>query len=555
MVRPRGGRCYDFGAPMRNTLVRALVLLVSVPCALSGRDVLSPSPTPTPASPRASENPPDVPARERFRPTPPQPESKFPPPQQSQADEERESNQPGEPQLLRGEPGVFLDGEAFPPREAYQPNFPEARRLRYVAADAPSSGDGTSEHPWKDLQEALCKLEPGDRLLLAAGIYSGSFRIAGACRDGTAEAPIQVYSRHAFLKPAGAGDVLTVERSHWQFWEVQIALLDSPSAGFVTAGPRAHHIAVDQSHIYEGKGPAVRLAAGTADVVLSNCHIHQSTGVRIERGSARITLVNNHVHHNRSSAVTVGAPGPGGSPEQAPPVQGLSMIGNRIHNDRGAGLELSQCDDVKISRNRFSNYRPDEGREGAAIVVGDGCRGVRVETNSILEATVGVRIGGTPAGGVAPTRVVVQRNYLENRLTPESTALQIDSGRDVRFVNNVVDHYAEAFRVADGAGGIVIANNLVLAPGSGFRLPSSGIAFFDYNVFGASGLPEARVGGAAVNTEWWKSRMPHSRLLPGLDITARDLARIAGFSTVDAGMPFDGIAFKGAAPDIGVAER
>ena len=538
---------------MRNRLLAALVLLLSVPAALPGRP--DPSPTPTPASPRASENPPDVPARERFRPTPPQPESKFPPPQQSRAEEERESNQPGEPQLLRGEPGVFLDGEAFPPRQAYQPNFPEARRLRYVASDASSPGDGSSEHPWKDLQEALCRLEPGDRLLLSAGIYAGSFRIGGACRDGTAQAPIQVYSRHAFLKPAGAGDVLTVERSHWQFWEVQIALLDSPSAGFVTAGPRAHHIALDQSHIYEGKGPAVRLAAGTTDVVLSNCHIHQSTGVRIERGSARITLVNNHVHHNRSSSVTVGATAPVDAADPAPPVRDLTISGNRIHNDRGAGLELSQCDDLKISGNRFSNYRPDEGRGGAAIAVGEGCRSVRIESNSILEATVGVHVGDSPDRGAAPTRVVVQRNYLENRLTPDATAIQIDSGRDVRFANNVVDHYAEAFRVANGVDGVVIANNLVLAPGIGFRLPASGIAFFDYNVFGAPGLPGAQVAGAAVGADWWKTRMPHSRLVPGLDITARDLARIVGFAAIDAGKALDGIPFKGSAPDIGVAER
>ncbi|MDQ6894575.1 MAG: right-handed parallel beta-helix repeat-containing protein [Acidobacteriota bacterium] len=539
---------------MRKTLLSGLALLFSLSFALWGRPERSP--TPTPAAPRASENPPDVPARERFRPTPPQPESKFPPPQQSREEEERESNQPGEPQLLRGEPGVFLDGEPFPPRQAYQPNFPEARRLRYVAGDASNDGDGSFQHPWKDLQDALCKLEPGDRLLLSAGIYSGSFRIAGGCRDGTAEAPIQVYSRHAFLKPSGSGDVLTVERSHWQFWEVQIALLDSTAAGFVTGGARARHIAVDQSHIYEGKGPAVRLAAGSEDVVLSNCHIHQSMGVRIERGAARITLVNNHIHHNRSASVTVGAAASTGSSDSAPSVRDVSIVGNRIHNDRGAALELAQCEDVKISRNRFSNYRPDEDRGGTAIEVGQGCRGVRVETNSVLEATVGVSLGSAPsAGAAAPSRVVIERNYLENRLTSDGTAVRIESGRDVRFSNNVVDHYSEAFRVANGAERVVIANNLVLAPRAGFHLPAAGIALFDFNVFGATALPDARIGGGEVSPESWKTRMPHSRLVPGLDLKERDLGRIVGFAASDAGKALDGVPFKGAAPDIGVAER
>ena len=541
---------------MRKTLLSCLTLLFSLSWPLSGRPGNSPTPTLTPAAPRASENPPDVPARQPFRPTPPQPESKFPPPQQSRAEEERESNQPGEPDLLHGEPGVFLDGEPFPPRQAYQPKFPEARRLRYVAADASAPGDGTFEHPWKDLQDALCRLEPGDRLLLSAGIYSGSFRISGACRDGTAEAPIQVYSRHAFLKAAGPGDVLTVERAHWQFWEVQIALLDSPSAGFVTGGPRAHHIAIDQSHIYEGKGPAVRLAAGSEDVVLSNCHIHQSMGVRIERGAARITLVNNHIHHNRSASVTVGAPAPEASLQPAAAVRDVSIVGNRIHNDRGAALQLSQCEDVKISRNRFSNYRPDEGRGGIAVVISEGCRDIRVESNSILEATVGLGVGSAAsARRAAPSRILIERNYLENRLTSDSTALHIESGRDVRFSNNVVDHYAQAFRVENGVEAVVVANNLVLAPQAGFFLPAAGIALFDFNVFGALALPEARIGGAVVGAESWRTRMPHSHLLPGLDLKDRDLGRIVGFATVDVGKPLDGVAFKGAAPDIGVAER
>lgn len=505
----------------------------------------APPATPTPVPPRASENPPDVPARERFRPTPPQPESKFPPPQQSREAEERDSNRPGEPDLLHGEPAVFLDGEPFPARQQYHPEFPEAKRLRYVAADGSGPGDGSLEHPWKDLQEALCKLEPGDRLLLSAGIYSGAFRIGGGCKSGTAQAPIQVFSRHAFLKPSGPGDVLTVERAHWQFWEVQIALLDSPSAGFVTSGDDAHDIAIDQSHIYEGKGPAVRIAAGSANVVLSNCHIHQSTGVRIEAGASSVTLVNNHIHHNRSASVTLG----GGSDSR--PARKITLLGNRLHNDRGPAIDLARCEDVRISRSRISNYRPDEGRGGEAVVIGGGCRGVTFENNSILEASIGVRIAGSPA----PERVVLERNYLENKLTSDSVALALEAGHEVRFTNNVVDHYADAFHVGNGVVRAVLANNLVLAPTMAFTLPAAGNAFFDYNVFGAAAPPAGKIGTVAASPAWWKQHMPHSRVVAGADLTGNDLAKIVGFSPVDAGKAFDGLAFKGTAPDVGVAER
>ena len=341
---------------MRKKSVSGLCLLISgcVGLFLPMGALTEPTPTPTPTltptsgPQKASENPPDVPARMPLRPTPFQPESKFPPPQQSEEEETRTSNRPGEPDLLHGEPAVLLGGEAFPEKKLYDPKFPDARRIRYVSADASGPGDGSNEQPWKDLQNALCRLEPGDRLVVAGGIYTGPFRVTGTCANGTAEAPIQVFARHAFLKAGSGADVLTVEKSHWQFWEVQIALLDSDSAGFVTAGPGAHDIAVDQSHIYEGNASAVRIAAGSSRITLSNCHIHQSTGVRIEAGASDITLVNNHIHHNRSASVTIGG---GGDPR---PARNISITGNRIHNDRGPALALSHCEAVTASRNRFS---------------------------------------------------------------------------------------------------------------------------------------------------------------------------------------------------------
>jgi hypothetical protein len=482
------------------------------------------------------------------RPSPPQPESKFPPPQQSVEEEKRMSNRPGEPELLHTEPAVFLAGAPFPEKSDYDPNFQAPRRTLYVSAEAKSPGDGSLERPWMDLQDALCRLEPGDRLVLAAAIYAGSFRVAGPCRSGTADAPIQVFARHAFLKAAGLGDVLTIERAHWQFWEVQIALLDSDAAGFVAVGPEAHHIAIDQSHIYEGKGPAVRLGPDVSDVVISNCHIHQSNGIRIEAGTKRITLVNNHIHHNRSASVTIG----GGA--AAAPAREITVVGNRIHNDRGPALDLSHCDGVTVSRNRLSNYRPDEENEfsGEAIRMRSGCRNVSFENNSVIEASTAIRLEQ------GPEHIFLRRNYFENQLTKESTAVRIEQGRDIRFQNNVVNRYAEPFRIAaSGVSDVSIANNLVLQPSVGWTLGTmNAINFFDYNVFGAQPSLQASIGTNSVAVaDWMRRHMPHSQIVPDAGIADRDLSRLVGFSPVDAGKMLEGLNFRGSSPDIGVAEH
>ena len=63
------------------------------------------------------------------------------------------------------------------------------------------------------------------------------------------------------------------------------------------------------------------------------------------------------------------------------------------------------------------------------------------------------------------------------------------------------------------------------------------------------------VGGADAGPSWWRAHMPHSRVVSAADFTGNDLGKIVGFSAIDAGKAFDGLAFKGAAPDIGVAER
>ena len=88
------------------------------------------------------------------------------------------------------------------------------------------------------------------------------------------------------------------------------------------------------------------------------------------------------------------------------------------------------------------------------------------------------------------------------------------------------------------------------------RVAGRAVSLFDYNVFGGESSLRAIVGGASVEAAaWMKVHMPHSRVLPGLELEGGDLARVVGFSPVDAGTPVEGVSFRGAAPDIGVAER
>jgi hypothetical protein len=175
------------------------------------------------------------------------------------------------------------------------------------------------------------------------------------------------------------------------------------------------------------------------------------------------------------------------------------------------------------------------------------------EKNSFIEASVGLRV-------VGGEKVRILRNFLENRLTAESTGLTVEGGRDVLLANNVLDHYAEAIRIAGrppGTERISVANNLVLEPALAFSLDSRESApVFEANIFSsAGGSARARIGADTMDLDRALRGMPGSRLLRKIEILDHDLARITGFVPVDAGRPIPGVTFRGAAPDIGVAEK
>ncbi|MGH9443468.1 MAG: right-handed parallel beta-helix repeat-containing protein [Thermoanaerobaculia bacterium] len=503
------------------------------------------------SQPGAVQNPPDVGAAIPH-PEPPQPEHEILPPQQSEEEEKKTANPHGEPRLIDVMPTVFLDGEPFPNARHYDAAFPDPRRTFYVSVESPAGGDGSEKRPWKDLQFALTRLQPGDRLVVIPGIYEGPFTIGKDCRDGTKEAPIQVYADDAFLKSSSGADVLTVERPFWQFWEVQIALLHSRGSGFVTKGPAAHDIAVDQSHIYEGEGPAVRFEAGSSRITLSSCHIHQGRGVEIDTGTRDITIVADHIHHNSGTSLTIGA-----GDVSREPAENISVLGNRFHNDRGHAVELRRCRHVRLSENKISNYRPEGSFAGDAVVVAAGSSDVAFENNTILEATRAISVGGNSSES-GPDRVAFRRNYLENQLTRQSTALLVRGGREIHFENNIVDRYEEPFDVGSaGVSEVSIANNLVIRPAFAWDVASFGVFnLFDFNVFGGESTLQGSVGGRASRAaDWIGRRMPHSRLVPGAEISGRDLGKIVGFSALDAGTAVKGLSFKGLAPDIGIAEH
>lgn len=409
--------------------------------------------------------------------------------------------------------------------------------------------------------------------MVRPGAYSGAFQIDAGCREGTAEAPIQVFfERRATLRASGPEPPLTARKAFWHFDGLSILSGEFRGAALATSGSGAHHLTFDHARVDQGSGSGVTIGSGSSHITIANSHIHRrgvgtdpdSSGIKVAPGAHDILIIGNSLHDNSGGSVKVGGlENPSDSPRA---VETLSILANTIHDDRAAAVCISALSNLRIAQNTIYRSRPVGPADVQAILIENVQRAV-IEENHISGSPIGIQVGLSSASGESlaapPEDVWILRNYLEDPFLREGSAINVEAGRSVRVCNNVIDQYADAIMLLGGTPqteGVSIANNLVLRVSDiAFLLadPKSAI-YFDHNVFSPRGRKvDVQIGKETLDLARFleKRKMPHTRLVPGVSLMHRDLARINGFPAVDAGKALEGIVFIGAAPDIGVAER
>lgn len=257
-----------------------------------------------------------------------------------------------------GGPGRTHRDDVPPEITEYKLSIPAPKRIVYVSSGAREEGDGSRAKPWMNLAAALTQLIPGDRLVMLPGRYRGPLVIGETCKDGTSEAPIQVFAEvDGVLHGRKAEPALEVRRAHWVFEGFEIIPGDGGGAGFATYGPGAHDITLHKSHLHNGFGDGVFIGPHSQRVTVANSHIHQfgprgggkkkakrngagGVGVRIAPGTREISVISNQIHHNRGEHVDVMTP-------QAMP------------KDR-EGKTLLPAEQIKVDGNVSSEFAADD---------------------------------------------------------------------------------------------------------------------------------------------------------------------------------------------------
>lgn len=224
-------------------------------------------------------------------------------------------------------PVAERDGESAegPLRPELPPH--ESGRTFFVAKDVAGDGDGSRARPWTDLQYALCRLRPGDRLAITSGVYRAPFSIDGDCADGSPDRPIEVIAagevmlvgpdtREPIDRPT-----LTIARSHWRFRDLQIEPQWTRPGILVAAG--TVDVKLRDLHMLKGIGDGIRIAHRASDIAIENIHLHHlgtlrgarrnfrdpdTAGVMIAPGTSRIRVSGAEIHHMEGDGIRVLAP-------------------------------------------------------------------------------------------------------------------------------------------------------------------------------------------------------------------------------------------------------
>jgi len=301
-----------------------------------------------------------------------------------------------------------------------------------------------------------------------------------------------------------------------------VQVLGSPtSTADPTAGP-AHHLAIRNSLIRDGKsGAAVLVRHAATDVLVEGNQIYghhrwvsgsnvaysrldltflrdDANAINLE-GTAtgqvtRIQVSGNHLHDNGGDGIQcIGVDDNSGAQSHDP--SDLDAVDNRINNNTEDAVDIKSCQRVGIrgsrspelagsaAANKLYGYRPTDRSAdrpgnhsgGGAIVVHYFARGVLVENTRIWDSCRGISIGRQDKNGVQD--VIVRRTLVFSLVSGTDCpgiGLNLVLAQRVDIYNNTFTGIPGiAVRLASDNGGswssndVDVANNVMEASGSG----------------------------------------------------------------------------------------
>ncbi len=202
---------------------------------------------------------------------------------------------------------VADDGLNSPkPADLTQPN------VYYVSATRGRADNGSELDPWRDLQAALCRLKPGDTLMVLDGDF-GHLRIDERCAAGEPNRPIEVYFSTLSQLGSGSGALITIGQPYWSIFGAELPLGQN-QIGFDIA-PNTHTIRIESAKIYGGSGAGIQVGHGAHDIEIMRSHIHhigtpdsKGHALVLHPGVHGVSIKQSKIHHIGTQDIEIVSP-------------------------------------------------------------------------------------------------------------------------------------------------------------------------------------------------------------------------------------------------------
>jgi hypothetical protein len=399
------------------------------------------------------------------------------------------------------------------------------------------AGSVVTAKPGDNLSAKLAMLQPGDTLLLRGGTYSDGISLP---RSGSAGMLLTIRAFPGEKPIISTGNaVLSLNKDYWLIEGIVFDHQKNASDAVPVSGSnnlvRRCEFRNGQRDCFDGKG-------SSRNNVIENCIIRDfvwkpgsdAHGIVLNPGARGWIIRNNTIYNCGGDCIQLYADD---STKVADYIKNLTIAGNIFYTTLGSAsenaLDFKGVDSCLVEANEMYGFA------NKAWVVQKGCRNITARFNVIHDSQRGMEFRGE--GGKTQADIRLLKNILYN--IQDYYAVKFDGVANVEMANNTIANInATCLRIeGKGVQGGYFRNNLIYQA----QAPSLAGTFdcqFDHNGwFQAAAKSLSGTGDRSGNDPLFTNAAK-------FDFTLQ-----ANSPAIDAGVKV-GLAFKGAAPDLGAQE-
>ncbi len=389
------------------------------------------------------------------------------------------------------------------------------------------------------ISDYLSALQPGDTLMVRAGVYSESLSMPTSGEPGR---PI-VLMAYPGERPVvqSATQILSINKKYWVIDGFVFDHQNASNDAFKITS-NAAFVVLRNCEVRNGKRDAFDISGGAGDITIENNVIHDfvwqpgsdAHGVVTNPGAARIHILSNVIYNCGGDCIQLYA-------SNSDPISSyaheIEIRGNTLYTTLGAdsenALDFKGVDGAVVADNEIYGFA------NKAVVVQKGCSNLTFEGNVVHDSQRAMEFRGE--GGKTQKNHNIRKNLIYN--ISDYYAVKFDGVENVEFVNNTIAFVnATGLRVEGlGVTGGRFQNNLFYQTGKPTIKAAFQVTLGHNGWFGVSAGSMAGSGDVSAAD-------------PGfVNVQQFDFHLKANSPAVDAGVDV-GLSFTGSAPDLGAYE-